>query len=233
MSDSPRASHLVRLLPPARCSRTETSCAPRLQSAFSSSRSLPRFRRLRVDVVDVAELARVDDLLQLAHARVVLEQVADHQHARRPRRGRLDHALGLRGRLRQRLLDEAVLAGARAPAWPASACVGTGVASTTASSSGSASSSSSVGGEARAERSAAPRARRPPASASQHQRRLAPVERGEVARQVRAPVAEPDHADRARAGPPSQPLHASERSMPRVTPRKSSDQRRRSATMRR
>ena len=63
-----------------------------------------------VDVVDVAELARVGDLLQLDHARVVLEQVADHQDlARALGRGR--DLLGVGDGLRQRLLDEAVLAG--------------------------------------------------------------------------------------------------------------------------
>ena len=65
---------------------TETSCAPRLHSAFSSARSLPEVQAVAVDVVDVAELAGVGDLLELVDARVVLEQVADHQHACRPRR---------------------------------------------------------------------------------------------------------------------------------------------------
>src|SRR4051794_9166680 len=62
-----------------------------------------------VDVVDVAELARVGDLLELVDAGVVLEQVADHQHAIGPPR-RFDDALGARHRQRERLLDEAVLA---------------------------------------------------------------------------------------------------------------------------
>ena len=60
-------------------STTDTSCAPSDQSAFSSARSLPRFTPVAVDVVDVAELARVHQLLQPHQARVVLEQVADHQ----------------------------------------------------------------------------------------------------------------------------------------------------------
>ena len=70
---------------------------------------------MRVDVADLAELAGVDDLLQLRDARVVLEQVADHQHAVGRFGCCLDHALGVGDRLRQRLLDEAVLAGLEAP----------------------------------------------------------------------------------------------------------------------
>ena len=62
-----------------------------------------------VDVADLAELARVGDLLQPQHARVVLEQVADHQHALGGAR-RLDGTLGVGDPLGQRLLDEAVLA---------------------------------------------------------------------------------------------------------------------------
>ena len=62
--------------------------------------------------MDVAELAGVDDLLQLRDARVVLEQVADHQRAPALlRRG--DRLLRVGDRLRQRLLDEAVLARAQ------------------------------------------------------------------------------------------------------------------------
>src|SRR3954463_16020729 len=71
---------------------------------------LPEVEPVRVDVVDVAELAGVGDLLQLLDARVVLEQVADHEHATRLL-GRGDDTLRLRHGLRQRLLDEAVLAG--------------------------------------------------------------------------------------------------------------------------
>ena len=39
----------------------------------------PEVLPVRVDAEHVAELARVDELLQLAHARVVEEQVAGHQ----------------------------------------------------------------------------------------------------------------------------------------------------------
>ena len=63
-----------------------------------------------VDVEDLAELAAVGELLELADARVVLEQVPDHQVPPRGlRRG--DGALGVPHRLRERLLDKAVLAG--------------------------------------------------------------------------------------------------------------------------
>ena len=71
---------------------------------------LAEVQPVAVDVVDLlAELARVRQLLEPLHARVVLEQMADHQHpaacvGRRHRTLRVGH------RLRQRLLHEAVLA---------------------------------------------------------------------------------------------------------------------------
>ena len=71
---------------------------------------LAEIQAVRVDVVDLAELAARGDLGEHAHARVVLEQVPDHQHPLRLARG-LDDTLGLHHRLRERLLDEAVLAG--------------------------------------------------------------------------------------------------------------------------
>ena len=55
-------------------------------------------------------VARVDELLQLAHARVVEEQVARHQHEA-ARLGERDELLHLGGAHRRRLLDEDVLAG--------------------------------------------------------------------------------------------------------------------------
>ena len=70
---------------------------------------LPEVEPVGVDVVDVAELAGGRDLLELGHARVVLEQVADHQGPARPLGGG-DGPLGLLDGLRERLLDEAVLA---------------------------------------------------------------------------------------------------------------------------
>ena len=67
---------------------------------------------MRVDVVDLAELARVRDRLELLDAGVVDEQVADHQDpAGLPRRR--DRALGVGDVVGERLLDEAVLAGAQ------------------------------------------------------------------------------------------------------------------------
>ena len=59
--------------------------------------------------MDLAELSAVGELLELAHARVVLEQVADHQRAPGPLR-RVDRPLGVGDRLGERLLDETVLA---------------------------------------------------------------------------------------------------------------------------
>ena len=76
---------------------------------------LAEVQPVAVDVVDpLAELARVGQLLELPDARVVLEQVADHQHPPESARGR-HRALGVGDRLRQRLLDEAVLAGLEHP----------------------------------------------------------------------------------------------------------------------
>ena len=62
---------------------------------------------VRVEVADLAELARLDQLGERPHPGVVLEQVADHQHA--PARG-VEHRLGVCHRGRERLLDETVLA---------------------------------------------------------------------------------------------------------------------------
>ena len=62
-----------------------------------------------VDAEDVAELAGVDELLQLAHAGVVEQQVARHQHEA-SLLGERDELLHLGGAHRGRLLDEDVLA---------------------------------------------------------------------------------------------------------------------------
>ena len=70
---------------------------------------LAQVQPVRVDVVDVAELARLGDLLQLLDARVVLEQVSDHQHPAGVARG-VRNLLGLGRGLREGLLHEAVLA---------------------------------------------------------------------------------------------------------------------------
>ncbi len=70
---------------------------------------LAEVQAVAVDVEHPAELAVVDQLLELDDARVVLEQVADHQHAvRAARRG--DDRLGVGHGLGHRLLHEAVLA---------------------------------------------------------------------------------------------------------------------------
>ena len=70
---------------------------------------LAEVQAVAVDVVDVAQLAGVRDLLELVDARVVLQQVPDHEHLARAPRG-LDDALGVGDGLGERLLDEAVLA---------------------------------------------------------------------------------------------------------------------------
>ena len=88
---------------------TERSCTPSDQSAFSSLADLAEVLAVAVDAEHVAELARVDQLLQLLHARVVEQEVAGHEHARATRRER-DELLHLRGAHRGRLLDERVLA---------------------------------------------------------------------------------------------------------------------------
>ena len=75
---------------------TERSWTPSDQSAFSSGRMTPRFCAVAVDAKDVAELARVDELLELLDAGVVEEEMSGHQHeiavggyAPRARRSRL------------------------------------------------------------------------------------------------------------------------------------------------
>ena len=75
---------------------------------------LAEVQPVRVDVVHVAELAGARQLAELLDARVILEQVADHQDAVGCPRG-LDEGLRLRSRARQRLLDEAVLPGFEHP----------------------------------------------------------------------------------------------------------------------
>ena len=70
---------------------------------------LAEVQALRVDVVDVAELAGVGDRLEHVHAGVVDEQVPDHQDPVVVLGG-LDGALGVLDGVGERLLDEAVLA---------------------------------------------------------------------------------------------------------------------------
>ena len=71
---------------------------------------LPEVQAVGVDVVDVAELTVGGDPLEHRDARVVLEQVTDHEDPVR-RGGRGDGPLGVGDGLGERLLDEAVLAG--------------------------------------------------------------------------------------------------------------------------
>ena len=148
---------------------------------------------VRVDVADVAQLAAVDELLERLHAGVVLEQVADHQHPLARSRGGHD-LLGLLDRLRERLLDEAVLAGLQHPqrqlargsarAWPGRP--------RRASSSAS---SSSIGGRAARTREGRGAALHALLGLVADPGQLGSGEPVEVAREVRAPVAEADHAD--------------------------------------
>ena len=71
---------------------------------------LAQVQALRIDVVDLADLARVDVLLHLVDGRVVDEDVADHER-QALRRRELDQRLALRAGRRERLLDHDVLAG--------------------------------------------------------------------------------------------------------------------------
>ena len=136
---------------------------------------LAEVQAVAVDVVDVAELAGVGDLLELLtpgwySSRWPTIRIAAGALGRR------DRALGVGDRLRQRLLDEAVLAGLEhprgEPAW-----VGTGVAITTASSSASAEQLVEVGREPRAGE-ARPQARRGPSSRVAAPGQLGAGERG-------------------------------------------------------
>ena len=102
---------------------------------------LAEVHAVAVDVVELAQLTAVDQLLQARHGGVVLEQVAHHQDPPRPL-GRRDGAFGVGDGCREGLLHEAVLARLQHARRRAPRGVGTGVASTTASSSGSPSSSS-------------------------------------------------------------------------------------------
>jgi hypothetical protein len=124
---------------------------------------------------------------------VVLEQVPDHQDPARAAR-RVDGPLGVGDRLRERLLDEAVLAGLQHPhaqlGMRRDGCgehdrVERGVREQVVELAGQARAR-----EARGEPLADVLAR------VAQPRELGAGQRGEVAREVRAPVAEPDDADR-------------------------------------
>ncbi len=158
-----------------------------------------------VDVVEPAELVAVDQRLQPRDRGVVLEQVPDHENLAGVI-GRGDSALGVGGGGGERLLDEAVLARLgdgdrelsvrghrRGEHDRVELLVGEEIVER-------------AGGARGWKRALEPcaRVRRGVAQPAQ----LAARDRGEVAREVRAPVAEPDDADadgplvahRARAG---------------------------------
>ena len=155
---------------------------------------LAQVQPVRIDVADVAQLAGVDDLLQLRHAGVVLEQVSRPSGRGPPAAASSTTAAASAADCASGFSTKQCLP-ARRTSVASRACEGTSVATTTASSSGSASRSPEVGGEPRAgERALQPLAllRRDVAAPAQ----LATVERSEVAGQVRPPVAEADDARR-------------------------------------
>ena len=86
------------------------SCGARSQMTLQSFWYRPRLSRAHVDVEDAAELAGLDDLLELPHRGVVLEGVADHE-GDVVRAGALDECLGLLHGGGQRLLHHGVQAG--------------------------------------------------------------------------------------------------------------------------
>ncbi len=181
---------------------------------------LAQVEAVAVDVVDVAELAGVHQVLEPLEAGVVLEQVAHHQRAPGGA-GRLHHGLGLLGGLGERLLDEAVLAG------PEHAKRERGVGG-------------HRGGDHHGvelgivqqvvERRGGARAREARRHAVEHllvavtdPAQLGVGQTVEVAGQVRPPVAEPDHADLHRAAhvgtrPPQAATTASTCSSPSSVP---------------
>ena len=154
---------------------------------------LAEVQAVAVHVVELAELVPVEQLAQAVDRRVVLEQVPDHQRRARPLRPRPRRAR----RRRRSSPGASPRSSACRPARPAiasSACVGTGVASTTASSSGSSSSSCEIRRVARASGKRCASLARAPLGGVAQPRQLAAGDRREVAREVRAPVAEPADA---------------------------------------
>ena len=194
----PARLDLVRLLPGEVEQDGDVVRAERPERVLVRAQ-LPEVEPVRVEVVDLAELAAVGDLLELRDARVVLEQVADHQRPPGLAR-RVDGPLGVRDGLGERLLDEAVLAGAQDLLRQRR-----------------------VGGDRRrqddrVERVVGEQVRQVGGPARGRDRRPDPLQRGgvavaqpgelaagdrrEVAREVRAPVAQPRHADRDRRHSP-------------------------------
>ena len=154
---------------------------------------LPEVLAVAVDVEEAPELLRVDQVLQLGHARVVEEQVAGHEHER-ALLGEGDELLAEGRRKRERLLDEDVLAGEECLARELEVRHdgrrdGDGVEPTSAS-------TSSKLVVLRASGKRAPKRSRRSSSRSQIHASSAPSQLVEVPREVRAPVAE---AHRSRA----------------------------------
>ena len=71
---------------------------------------LPQVQAIAVDVVDLSKVAAVSQVLERLDPGVVLQQMPDHQQSP-GLLGRLHRALGIGHRLSQRLLHETVLAG--------------------------------------------------------------------------------------------------------------------------
>ena len=160
---------------PIRRRTTETSCAPRLHSAFSSSLQHAQVEAVAVQVEERAELAARRSAPSAGRRRGGTRAGGRPSGSSRRCAAASTAALGLGRGGGERLLDEAVLARLRRPATASSAWVGTGVASTTASSSSSASSSESSPRRARAgEAPREPLARARPAG-SQSQRSSQPA----------------------------------------------------------
>ncbi len=95
---------------PSRRRITATSCGAKLQRMFSSRADLAEVEPVGVDVLDLAELAPRDQVLEASDRRVVLEQVPDHQDAAF-RSGQRDQASPSSAVKSQGLLDEDILAG--------------------------------------------------------------------------------------------------------------------------
>ena len=151
----------------------------------------PEVLAVAVDAEHLAEVARVDELLQLADAGVVEQQMARHQHlpagSPRARRARPSRRRASRAASRRRRACPP-----RAPAWRARSASAPASRSRPPRASGSASTSSKLAGR---ERVREPRAR----TARAARREVAdPDEVGEdvdVADEVRAPGAEAGDAD--------------------------------------
>ena len=201
------------------CSTTDTSCAPERPERVLVRAQLAEVEPVAVDVVDVAELAGVGDLLQLRR-RPGGTRAGGRPSATRPAlsRGRRD-LLGVGRPTAPAASRRSSACPPRAPAtrapraWARAWRPRPRRARRRASSSSRSARSRASGEAAALQRSSASWA------PSQSQRSSAPGSAVEVAGEVRAPVAEADDADPDRVGVTDAPGWA--RSLPRVTPRKS------------